>query len=765
MSTLSGVVQVWPSKFARGWDPVQGDRGAADCWPYYRLRDALAASFDTDAHFVPYVIVEPDGSVQRAGARVNKAALVDERTGRLVDGAHQLMTALIFDVDHPDVHKAAKQGARLDVPEDWRLAVADALERVEGWETLGVYDTRGGCRLVWELAEPVAPAQWRAIHTRWRGLLAAVGVTADRLIDPQRCYRLPFVLRDGQAQRFGADLGRLGPLVVGEVAPVEAAPAASAGSVFAGIEDAGGGAYTIPRYVGENRNSSLLSFLGMLRGRGEADPATLEMFALAFNAAKCDPPLDASEVRLVVGSVLRYPVGELAELDAPVARFRVGSEVEVTNYVLAQLESLGPVVADRGSLWRYSASDGVWRKLADNAVARGVADLDGAWIHVGVKKDGTPTLKPLKVSAPFAEHGETLARMLRAEPGYFDRAAAGVAFRNGFLRVSAGGVTLETLTLEHRVRERLEVEYRPGATPRRWLAFLESLFLPDDDAGDKIAFLRQWLGIALLGEATRYPTAVILLGDGENGKSTFLRVVRALFPAESIQSIAPQLLESEYRRALLDRCRLNVVSEMPGHEFMTSEAFKAVVSGDEIDAREIRQSPFTLKPRAAHLFAANKLPPVSGDQTHGFWRRWAIVGFNRIFGPGDADPNIADALLAEGGEIAIWALEGAVSVLQARRYHRPASSVETLMSWRRETNNVAMFVDECCQPDSSGTVASSLFGAYVTWAEAGKFRVVSSATFKERLEALGYPQRRTKVARFYPLSLAARPAFGVSAPV
>jgi hypothetical protein len=57
------------------------------------------------------------------------------------------------------------------------------------------------------------------------------------------------------------------------------------------------------------RNQTLTSIAGSLRARG-ADPATLEAVLLAVNAARCDPPLPAEEVKAIARSVSRYEPGQ-----------------------------------------------------------------------------------------------------------------------------------------------------------------------------------------------------------------------------------------------------------------------------------------------------------------------------------------------------------------------------------------------------------------------------------------------------------------------
>src|SRR5690606_32638332 len=79
----------------------------------------------------------------------------------------------------------------------------------------------------------------------------------------------------------------------------------------------------------------------------------------------------------------------------------------------------------------------------------------------------------------------------------------------------------------------------------------------------------------------------------------------------------------------------------------------------------------------------------------------------------------------------------------------PASSEAARKEWRLEADQVAQFVDEECAIDPAGEVqASTMFDAYSQWADNnGIQRKVTMKSFRDRLTALGYGSRRTKVAR------------------
>ncbi len=154
---------------------------------------------------------------------------------------------------------------------------------------------------------------------------------------------------------------------------------------------------------------------------------------------------------------------------------------------------------------------------------------------------------------------------------------------------------------------------------------------------------------------------------------------------------------------------LNVVSELPSREVGNSEAFKVVITGEEITGRKIYDDPVTFRPIAGNMFAANNLPP-SADFSTGYWRRYEVICFRRNF---DNDPNknphIAEEILAaERPEIVSWFAAGAARLRRAGHYTSVPSSAAAVSKWRKNADQIELFIcDENIQHVSPVTSSSA----------------------------------------------------------
>jgi putative DNA primase/helicase len=368
---------------------------------------------------------------------------------------------------------------------------------------------------------------------------------------------------------------------------------------------------------------------------------------------------------------------------------------------------------------------------------------------------------PLKLRATDIGGAIRLAQDQLADAEFFADAPRGIVFENGFVRVTGEQTIVDAHSPDHRARFAYPFAFEPNSFPTRFCEFLSQVFTGDHDQAEKIKLIQEFVGVSMLGLTTNYQMALVTVGDGANGKSVLTKVVEAAMPPGSACAIPPQDFGQEYRRALLAGKLLNVVSEVPEAEILDSEAFKSVISGDSTTGREIRQAPFTFKPVAGHLFATNRLPGTQ-DQSHGFWRRFVVTTFNRVFDPHEQNRYLAAELIRdELPAIVAWFLAGAQRALLKGTLTIPESHQAALDKWRQRADQVRAFVDERCErlpldaETNRWTPAQSVYNRYRTWANDNGHRPVASNTFGERMRLLGLGSKATMSAKLYPVAVRA----------
>ncbi|HVW24925.1 MAG TPA: hypothetical protein VHC69_06115 [Polyangiaceae bacterium] len=209
--------------------------------------------------------------------------------------------------------------------------------------------------------------------------------------------------------------------------------------------------------------------------------------------------------------------------------FERGDHVEIGEQMLKQIDGQGPrSIHDDLELYRYNESLGIWEVISESEQSRIVQSFAGATVLGGKEP------KPLRVKLSDFNGARVFAAHHRDQPGFFaDSDRRGITFANGFAQVDATGVELAPHSPDNRVRYGYDFLYQRGAPPERWMRFLNGVFRDDNDREEKIAFIQEFFGVALLGLATTYQRCVIASGEGDNGKSKLTDVVVAAFSRRS----------------------------------------------------------------------------------------------------------------------------------------------------------------------------------------------------------------------------------------
>lgn len=777
------LVQVWPHPKVVGWRGTAAelapDDGPPPDHPQVPLDEALEAVHEVDAHCTQYVLLL-DGEPLDEAPRVRKEAL--EHLGE--QGLEVRLGCVLVDIDAPEGVEAAGEPAVAE----WYLGQVAALEDCSRprWR----YRTRGGYRLVYVLDRHVAPDEHERIAATLRSRLRH---DSGELVDPCRktrdwthCFRLPHVVRDGEQQTY--DLEVLGAQVLGDAGsqaaalPVEdllaaAAPTATpAKGRFRGLAEAR--TLGTPRRIPHGRrNGTLASIAGSMRAQG-LDSAAILAALEVIDQTRCDPPFDSDdnpegaaagreELARIAESIGSYPAPDPVErankAAATPASLELGSEVEIASQVLQVLESDGPqLVYDRGMLWGYDPATGIWSEVRPSQIYGVVSALDGALVGAG--KDA----HYLRIGARTCSNVVALVRSYRDAPGWFDvQPIGGVAFANGVAVVRNGAVELLPPDPDHRLLHQLPFNYNPAASCPTFERVLEFAFDGTADAYQRRQALWEYVGACLIGQAVRYHKALLLYGEGANGKSTVLAVFSALFPSHARAAIPPQLMHKEYHRAALAEALINVVAEVPESDIVAAEAVKAFVSGDEVVARRTYNDPFHFRPKAGNLWACNTLPGVR-DFSDGFWRRWIAIEFPNAIPPELQDEGIGrHVILNELPGVAAQALAAAARLDARGRLEPPPSSREARDQWRMRADQVAAYADAklIVDPNAEPIEAQRLYDDYKVWALRNGYRPLSNRRFAERLRRLGY-RRATKGpgGRRWEVSIARKPAGVVGGP-
>jgi len=313
---------------------------------------------------------------------------------------------------------------------------------------------------------------------------------------------------------------------------------------------------------------------------------------------------------------------------------------------------------------------------------------------------------------------------------------------NGILDLTT--LTISPHTPDERFTIQLPVAYDSKAERPRFMTFLEQV-VPDEMDRETL----QRMAGYCLEPGNKYQIAFMLVGTGDNGKSTFLSVLRELLGRENVASEPLQVLaENRFAAAQLWGKLANICADIPATGIKSTGMFKMLTGGDLVRGEEKFREAFYFENQAKLIFSANQLPDVN-DRSLAFWRRWGPglvrfpVNVNDL--PGGKDPDLLAKLTAELSGILNWALNGLCRLREEGGFPKRQSDLER--EWKQRADSLFWFVSECVEVVPNAYVSKvDFYEAYVAFCEERGVTVKKPEVVGKELPGL-IPQVRSEGRR------------------
>jgi len=255
-----------------------------------------------------------------------------------------------------------------------------------------------------------------------------------------------------------------------------------------------------------------------------------------------------------------------------------------------------------------------------------------------------------------------------------------------------------------------------------------------------LILLLEFAGYAFSNDKCVYAKALILLGDGTNGKSTFLNVLTELAGEGAYSSLSAKHFSKETYLVQLEGKLFNLAEETPTGAFVDSSEFKNIVSGGSTIVRKMYKDAYTTRLNAKLMMAANDLPRTS-DATKGFLRRLLIVPFDVEFSTaaGNKDVDIEIKLFKELPGILNRIIEG-YRRLSAQKGFTDSNVVkEAVYAYRDSIDNIHSYVrDQLIIKDYSDpgkTEFNKIYQDYVKYCDESRAKPVERPILSRKLRS------------------------------
>lgn len=234
--------------------------------------------------------------------------------------------------------------------------------------------------------------------------------------------------------------------------------------------------------------------------------------------------------------------------------------------------------------------------------------------------------------------------------------------------------------------------------------------------------------------------AFILTGEKNNGKSTYLDMVKAVLGEENISALDLKELGDRFSTSMMFGKLANIGDDI-GDDFLQGTQvaiFKKIVTGNRIKAERKGQDPFEFNPYVKLMFSANDIPRMK-DKTGAVLRRLVIIPFNAKFSKEDPDYDgfIKYKLIEqEPVEYLIRiGIEGLRRVLENQDFTRSEQVDRQLEEYEEENNPIVAFIKdlEHGEADIINEATNDVYARYKVFCNAANMTPMSQIVFSKQI--------------------------------
>lgn len=242
--------------------------------------------------------------------------------------------------------------------------------------------------------------------------------------------------------------------------------------------------------------------------------------------------------------------------------------------------------------------------------------------------------------------------------------------------------------------DRIPVTYDPSAYCADLDKMLNRVFCGDREVID---LFEECVGYCLIKHA-RYQKAFLFWGNGSNGKSTILDLLKKFLGSRNHSTIALEKVTDRFNTAELENKLANIGDDVDNVIIKDTGTLKKIFAGNSMLVERKGERPYTLDHLyATHIYSCNTIPR-SFDKSDGFYRRWLMIPFNAKFSVDDEDydPMIEDKITTDEALSYLLniGIKGAQRLIKRGKFTEPQTVIEALEAYKADNSTVLTWIED-----------------------------------------------------------------------
>lgn len=448
--------------------------------------------------------------------------------------------------------------------------------------------------------------------------------------------------------------------------------------------------------AGSGRNSALYGYILTLQSAGFEKEEARESIRI-LNRFVLEEPLEEDELEVILRDEAFQK--EIFFIKKTFQHDKFG------NFIKSQLH----VKRINGQLHMYRESDGIYvtgTKMFENAMVKVIPNLKAT--------QRTEALKYIDITTPDEA---------------YENDNGLIAFRNGIYDIYHE--KLLPFSPEHIITNKIPWDYNPTAYSELCDHTFDRLACDDKEIR---SLLEECIGYCFLNR-NEMSKSFILIGNGANGKSTYLDALKNVLGRQNYVSLDMDELSDRFSPATMFGKLANIGDDI-SDEFLQGKAisqFKKIVSGNDIKGEQKGQDAYFFRPKVKLLFSANEIPRMRNKGFDAIKRRLIIIPFNAKFSKDDPDYkwNIVSELKQQ--DVAEYmikiGLEGLKRVLENQGFTESQKVKDELDSFELDNNPIKLFIDELDEQEILNQSTASVFRRYSVFCDENHYSSTTSRKF------------------------------------
>lgn len=451
-----------------------------------------------------------------------------------------------------------------------------------------------------------------------------------------------------------------------------------------------------------------------------------------------------SDNALEVARKVEKSVSKIFEKSRNIVGWRIGEEVKIADIDMAIKYSPGFYEVqydEKNEKLKYIPDyNGLGNVMKQNGVYRSTDGCDyvfrnGHWQYIGEKEKFNLILQLNKMQSVPSHYKNFITELeTRCHTVGFGPSPGGfVNVANGILCIKTGELVPHSHKFEFRYKT--DVSYDPNSKCDLWIKTLKQIMVLD---ADRIKTIQQMFGYILLGGRPFLEKSFALMGDGRNGKSVVLGVLKEILGNDNFSSVSLSAFSEKFETVMLDGKICNISTD-EGNDFkVNAGAFKRAVSGEELIVQQKGSPAYKIKNTARFVFACNEMP-FFGDRSHAMMDRIILINFDRFFLDEDKNTSLIDELKCELSGILNWSLEGAREVLATKSIFQSKMTIEEKQDFFEESDPIKVWFNDSIEitEPSDFVKTSELYDHYRSaLREDGHTQILSKIGFSRALRKI-----------------------------